>query len=210
MRILALVLATLLLGACAQTRVASYVDPAYRGGPKLTAVAVAADTARLGEQQALESAAVAALSAQGVRAVRMIDLVPPTRAGGSAAQTAALRTSGVQAVLRITVDRRAVAARYIPPAYGPDAFYPYGGFYGPYGGYGYYPGAYGGPISSGGWVEEPLARYSASLQDLRSGATIWKADAGSRGSSSTDFDDLAADAAKELVGRLHQDGLIGG
>ena len=204
MRTIILALASLLLGACVQTRVVGYVDPAYRSGPKITSVVVAAQSSDLGERQAIETTAAAQLAAHGVRALRMIDLVPPTRPGGPAAEAVALRTAGTQAVLRIAVDGRAVLARYIPPVYGPSYFYPYGAGFGRYG---YYPGGYG-PISGGGWVPQPTARYGATLQDLRSGATIWTGDAGSRGPSDSDFDDLAGDAAKQLVGQLHQDGVI--
>ena len=205
MRSLALVLTALLLGACVQTRVAGYVDPAYRGGPKIGSMVVAADTQRLGEREALESAAVAELTARGVRAVRMIDLVPPTRPGGPQAEAAAIRTAGVRAVLRIAVDQRGVTARFIPPTYVSDPFFPYGGF-----GYGYgpYRGPFTGPATGGGWVQEPTARYDATLEDTGNHATIWKADAVARGNSSADFADLAAKVAQDLVERLQRDGVI--
>ncbi|MGK9236173.1 hypothetical protein KXS07_30420 [Inquilinus limosus] len=204
MRVLVLVLTALLLGACAQTQVAGYVDPAYRGGAKIRSVVVAAETPRLGEREALESAAVAELTARGVRALRMIDLAPPTRPGGPAAETAAIRAAGVRAVLRIAVDQRAMVGRYIPPTYVGDPFWPYGGPW--YGWYGRYP--FAGPVTSGSWVEEPAARYDATLQEAGSGGVIWKGEAVARGSSSTDFADLATRAARDLVSRLQQDGVI--
>ncbi|MGK9166254.1 hypothetical protein KXR53_08155 [Inquilinus limosus] len=205
MRVLVLALTALLLGACVQTRVAGYVDPAYRGGATIRSMAVVAETPRLGEREALESAAVAELTANGVRAVRMIDLVPPTRLGGPAAEIAAIRTAGVRAVLRIAVDQRATVARYIPPTYVGDPFFPYGPW--PYGyGYGRYP--FAGPVSSGSWVDEPVARYEARVQEAGGTAVIWTGDATARGSSSADFADLAARAAKDLVARLRQDGVI--
>ncbi|WP_225766169.1 hypothetical protein [Inquilinus sp. Marseille-Q2685] len=207
MRALLLALTSLLLAACVQTRVAGYVDPAYRGGAAIRSIAVAADTPRLAERQALESAAVAELTARGVRAVRMIDLVPPTRPGGPAAEAAAIRTAGVGAVLRITVDQRAMVARYIPPTYVGDPFWPYGGPW-PYGGYWYGRGPFAGPATGGGWVDEPAARYEARLQQAGDGAVIWTGEATARGGSSTDFADLAARAAKDLVARLQQDKVI--
>lgn len=207
MRALVLALTVLLLGACVQTRVAGYVDPAYRGGAAIRSVAVAAETPRLGERQALESAAVAELTANGVRAVRMIDLVPPTRPGGPAAEAAAIRTAGVRAVLRIAVDQRATVARYLPPTYVGDPFYGYGGFW-PYGGPWYGRTAFAGPVTGGSWVDEPAARYEARLQEAGNGTVIWTGEATARGNSSSDFADLAARAAKDLVARLRQDGII--
>lgn len=211
MRALVLALTALLLGACVQTRVAGYVDPAYRGGPAIGSIAVAAETPRLAEREALESAAVAELAANGVRAVRMIDLVPPTRPGGPAAEAAAIRTSGVRAVLHIAVEQRAVVARYLPPTYvGDPFFYGYGGGYGgfwPYGGW-YGRPAFGGPVTGGSWVDEPAARYAARLQEAGSDTVIWTGEATAKGNSNSDFADLATRTAKELVGRLKQDGLI--
>lgn len=201
MRIFVLALAALLLAACSQTRIASYVDPAYRGGAKIRSIAVAAGTPQLGEREALESAAVAELAADGVRAVRMIDLVPPTRPGGPAAEAAAIRTAGVRAVLRITVGQRGVVTRYNPPAYFGDPFFPYGDPW-----YGRSP--FPGPAVGGNWVEEPVARYEATLQEAQGGAVIWKGEAVTRGGASADFGDLAARAAKDLVARLQQDGVI--
>jgi len=205
MRALVLALTVLFLAACVQTRVAGYVDPAYRGGATIRSIAVAAETPQLVEREALESAAVAQLTANGVRAVRMIDLVPPTRPGGPAAEAAAIRASGVRAVLRIAVDQRATIARYIPPTYVGDPFY--GGFW-PYGGYWYGRPAYAGPVTGGSWVDEPAARYEAKLQEAGNDTVIWTGEATARGNSYSDFADLATRTAKDLVARLRQDGVI--
>lgn len=201
MRALVLALTALLLGACAQTQVAGYVDPAYRGGAPIRSIVVVAETPRLGERQALESAAVAELTARGVQARRMIDLAPPTRPDGPAAETAAIRAAGVRAVLRITVDQRATVARYLPPTYLGDPFFPYYG-------YGYYPGPFAGLTTGGRWIEEPTARYDATLQEAIGGAAIWKGEAVARGGSNSNFADLAARAARDLVSRLQRDKVI--
>jgi hypothetical protein len=201
MRALVLALTALLLGACAQTQVAGYVDPAYRGRAPIRSIVVAAETPRLGEREALESAAVAELAARGVQAKRMIDLAPPTRPGGPAAEAAAIRAAGVRAVLRIAVDQRATVARYLPPTYVGDPFFPYYG-------YGYYPGPFAGLTTGGRWIEEPTARYDATLQEAGGGAAIWKGEAVARGSSNSNFADLAARAARDLVSRLQQDKVI--
>ncbi|TSD88863.1 hypothetical protein FFK22_010245 [Mycobacterium sp. KBS0706] len=203
MRALVFVLTALILGACAQTQVASFVDPAYRGGAAIRSMVVVAETPRLGEREALESAAVAELAARGVRAQRMIDLAPPTRPGGPAAEAAAIRAAGVRAVLRIAVDQRATVARYIPPTYVGDPFFPYYGY-----GYGYYPGPFAGLTTDGRWVEEPTARYEATLQEAGGGTAIWKGEAVARGGSNSNFADLAARAARDLVSRLQQDKVI--
>jgi hypothetical protein len=137
----------------------------------------------------------------------MIDLVPPTRPGGPQVEAAAIRTAGVRAVLRIAVDQRGVTARFIPPTYVSDPFFPYGGFGYGYG-YGPYRGPFTGPVTGGGWVQEPTARYDATLEDTGNQATIWKADAVARGNSSADFADLAAKVAQDLVDRLQRDGVI--
>jgi hypothetical protein len=131
----------------------------------------------------------------------MIDLVPPTRPGGPSAEAAALRAAGVRAVLRIAVGQRGTISRYNPPAYFGDPFFPYGDPW--YGGY-----AFPGPVVGGTWVQEPAARYEATLQEAQGGAVIWKGEAVTRGGASADFSDLAARAAKDLVARLQQDGVI--
>lgn len=201
MRALILALTALLLGACAQTQVAGYVDPAYRGGAPIRSIVVVAETPRLGEREALESAAVAELAARGVQARRMIDLAPPTRPGGPAAETAAIRAAGVRAVLRIAVDQRATVARYLPPTYVGDPFFPYYG-------YGPYPGPFAGLTTGGRWIEEPTARYDATLQEAGGGTAIWKGEAVARGGSNSNFTDLAARAARDLISRLQQDKVI--
>ncbi|MGO4129557.1 hypothetical protein AB4Z01_34535 [Inquilinus sp. YAF38] len=201
MRALILALTALLLGPCAQTQVAGYVDPAYRGGAPIRSIVVVAETPRLGEREALESAAVAELAARGVQARRMIDLAPPTRPGGPAAETAAIRAAGVRAVLRIAVDQRATVARYLPPTYVGDPFFPYYG-------YGPYPGPFAGLTTGGRWIEEPTARYDATLQEAGGGTAIWKGEAVARGGSNSNFTDLAARAARDLISRLQQDKVI--
>lgn len=212
MRALILALTALLLSACVQTRVAGYVDPVYRGGPAIRSIAVAAQTPRLTEREALETAAVAELTANGVHAVRMIDLVPPTRPGGPAAEAAAIRSAGVRAVLRIAVDQRATITRYLPPTYVGDPFYGYGyGGYGgfwPYGGGWYGRPGFAGQVTGGSWIDEPAARYEARLQEAGNDTVIWTGEATARGNSSSDFTDLATRAAKDLVARLKQDGIV--
>jgi hypothetical protein len=197
-RVAAVLLIGLALAGCAGTRVEGFVDPAFVGRP-VASVAVAAPRAGLADRLTLEDAAVAQLSALGVRALRMVDLAPPTRNLSPAQIEGALAANRIEAVLEIAPTAEAVRLAYVPPVYGGPLFWG-GGYYGR--GFGIGLGGWGRP----GYVAEtPVAVYQAVLEQVEGGARIWTGEAEAAGGS---FAGVAERVARDIALRLRADGVV--
>jgi hypothetical protein len=199
--------ATTMLFACvARTNVTSFVDPAYRQADSFSSVAVFALGVGLEERQTIEGTVVQRFAGHDVRAVRGIDLVPPTRQVTSEEWTHEVLASGADTVLIITKVGEGVKHAYIPQSY--------------------YPGATSGTARTvgdttffnfnqspgytmgGHTISKPRATYTALLHNLQDGQPIWKADANSRGNAFADSSDLGRSLAEETVDKLFADQLF--
>ena len=197
---------TLLLACVARTSVTSFVDPAYRQDHNFSSVAVFASGVGLEERQTIEDTVAQRFADHGVRAIRGIDIVPPTRQVTDKEWTQDVVASGADTVLIISKTGQGVSHAYIPQTY--------------------YPGATSGTAQTvgdmtffnfnqspgytmgGHTISKPRATYSAVLFNVQDEQPMWKADAKSRGSAFADYNDLGRSVADETVDRLIADRLF--
>jgi hypothetical protein len=205
-RSLVLTSAALLLACVARTSVTSFVDPAYRQARSFSSVAVFALGVGLEERQTIENTVAQRLADHGVRAIRGIDLVPPTRQVTEEEWTHDVLASGAETVLIISKTGQGVSHAYIPQTY--------------------YPGATSGTAQTvgnmtffnfnqspsytmgGHTISKPRATYSAVLVNVQDGQPMWKADAKSRGNAFADYNDLGRSVGDETVDQLIADRLF--
>lgn len=202
----AFIVTALILVSCAPTTRtvgSSFTDPGFKPG-SVHSMLVQVKTDDLGERQALEGSAVAALTSSGISAGRSIDLLPPTRDIGDAASKRKIMNSGTDAVLVITPKQKKVVEEYIPPSYYPG-HRRYSRYHSGYGDFYNVPGV----IDGGYFIREPVATYDVALYALPHYRTLWTGQFTIRGSTGADFNALAGRFGPELVKRMGADGLLG-
>jgi hypothetical protein len=206
-RISVLATATVMLLACApRTSMTSFVDPAYRQAPSFSSVAVFAPDAGLDERVTIETAAADAFTSHQVRAVRGIDLIPPTRQITKEEWANQVIGSGVDTVLFIAKGGQGTSQAYVPQTYYPGATTGTAQTLGNRTVYNFHQSP--GFTTGGFMVSKPHAAYSAILINLQDGQQIWAADATSRSNAFASFDDLDQSVAKEAVAQLIADRLF--
>lgn len=184
----------------------SFVDPAYRQDQSFSSVAVFAPGARLDERTAIETAAADAFASHQVRAVRGIDLIPPTREMTEEEWANQVIGSGVDTVLFIAKGEHGISQAYVPQTYYPGATT---GTAQTLGGTTVYNFNQSPGFTTGGFtVSKPHAAYRAILIDVRNGQQIWAADAASRGNAFAKFTDLDQAVAEKAVEQLVADRLF--
>jgi len=207
----AIAAAALVLAACVKTEVTSYTDPAFRPDGKFASVLVAAFGTGLQETQTVESAAVQAFAAKGVRALRSLDVIPPTRQMTEAEIAAAIQATGAASLLMIVATEKGATQHYVPPSYTPGDISGAINTVGPFAQLHLRQSP--GHFSPGYTVSKPNARYFAMLGDLGNGGIVWMAEVAAREASllplaTADHDALARSMAGEVVAKLAMDGVI--
>jgi len=195
-----------LIGCAPRTDMTSFVDPAYRSGRNFSSVVVFAVGVGLEEKQIVETAVVEQFSAYKVRAFRGIDVIPPTREVTNQQWADKIVSSGVDTVLIISAGGKDVTETYVPPTYFPGTTTGTAQTFGNT----TYLNVYQSPgYTTGGYtISKPFAVYSATLIDVASGQTVWKADATSRGNAFATYNDLGLSVANETVAKLIADSLF--
>jgi hypothetical protein len=206
-RCLALAGATIMLLACvARTSVTSFVDPAYRDTQTFSSVAVFALGVGLEERQIIEGTVAQRLADHGVRAVRGIDLVPPTRQVTEEEWSHEILASGADTLLLIAKVGQDVTHVYVPPTYHPGTI---SGTAQTFGNTTSMHLTQSPGYTTGGYtLSKPLATYTAVLLNVESGQAMWKADANSRGNVFADYNDLDRSLAEETAQKLIADHLF--
>ena len=186
-----------LLGCVARTDMTSFVDPAYRDGRNYSSVVIFAYGVPLEEQQVIEGAVVERFQLREVRALRGVDVVPPTRQVPIEEWGPYVEKSNVETVLIITAGGKDTSQTYVPPTstYGMAQTV----------GNTTYLNMYQTP---GYTISKPHAAYSAALIDQQNLQVVWMADATSRGNAFATFSDLGRSVAQEIVDRLVDDKLF--
>ncbi len=197
----------LLLSACAVTDMTSFSDPKF-AGRQFSSVMVVGDQMPLKDRMAAEDILVREFERAGVRAVRGIDYLPPTRTITEELFRQAVAQTAVQTVLYLALVDRTTKETYIPPIYHPGTSYSTVNVIGntayvnTYTTSGYTTGGYS--------ISKPRAAYISVLVDVTSGETIWTAEASSRGNAFASFEQLTISASQEAVRKLIADGLFAG
>lgn len=181
---------------------ASVVDPAFRG-QAFQSFIVAAPGLRMGPRQIAEAEMQKELAALGIPSVQWLDVFPPTRSGDPQALSAALASSGAQAVLLFQPGSRDVSTDYVNMPTQTQTT-------GTINQFGNTANFNASSTTTGGgfFVSKPSATDSFTVFALPSAAIAWRADADSSGSAYSSFDDLIRSAAQTAVRRLVNDGLI--
>lgn len=211
-------LAGFTLAACANDRVASYVDPAYRTqGAQDYRVAVVGRDMALNEQTALAEAARAEFRDRGVTAFNGMDIVPPTRDLSPEEAREAYSKAGVTAILEITSTDKDVYTEQEPASVmagtgtrhttvyrerklidGTDLLTDKT-----------YVSTHEHPayVSGGYSTTRSIAAYTARLIDVSNGKVIWQSDT-KVSRSGKNFERHARATAEDFVERLEEDGVI--
>lgn len=205
-----------ILGACTAHNTASVVDPTARSLSISRIIAYADKNAPLAEQEAMETAMVERLRANGIDAVRGIDIAPPTR--DRADRIAAITRSGYPYILFAMPAGKETTSTYVPPTYHPGTTYTNVSVYGRTA----YATSYTTPgYTTGGYnVQKPNAGYffgladanvftSRPLSDTGKPPMLWEAEVSAHGSAFHDYQSLARSSSHEAVDRMKKDGLIG-
>ncbi len=199
--------AALLAGCVPRTEMTSFVDPAFRGaGPSFSSVVVFAAGIGLEERQIIEDSVVEAFAVHKVRALRGVDVIPPTRDYTDAEWAGQVLAAGVEAVLFIGVGGKDVTETYVPPTYYPGSTYGTATTYGNT----TYVDIYQSPgYTVGGYsISKPFAAYAASVISVADGLKAWQADAKAGGNAFHSFNDLSEQVARDTVEQLVADGLF--
>lgn len=195
-----------ILAGCAQTKMTSFTDPSRKDAPKYLAAMVMGAGMGLEERQIAESEVVKDFAKYGKKAIRSVDVVPPTGTFSTAEQLDRIKNAEVDSVLIIALAGRDEVAQYIPPTYVPGQTTTTVNVIGNT--------AYAtsnttpGYTIGGGVVKKPRANYTVALYDAKSGQRVWIAEAASRGNAFASFNDLTVSASGEAVEKLFSDGLF--
>jgi len=202
-----LLIGLILLNACAFTDITSFSDPKF-AGRQFSSVMVVGDQMPLKDRMAAEDILVKAFENAGVRAVRGIDYLPPTRTITEELFQQAVAQTAVQTVLYLALVDRTTSETYMPPVYHPGTSYSTVNVIGNTA----YVNTYTNPgYTTGGYtISKPKAAYTSVLVEVTSGETIWTAEASSRGNAFASFEQLTISASQETVKKLIADGLFVG
>jgi hypothetical protein len=205
-RCLVLASAALLLACVARTNVTSFVDPAYRETHTFLSVAVFALGVGLEERQTIEGTVAQRFAEHGIRALRGIDLVPPTRQVTEEEWSRAVVASAADTLLLIAKVGQDVSHVYVPPTYYPGTTSGTAQTFGNTTSFNFTQSP--GYTTGGYTISKPLATYTAVLLNVQDGQPVWKADAHSRGNAFANYNDLGRSLADETVKKLIADQLF--
>lgn len=204
-----LVVTALLVSACAASKVASYKDPSAPSDYQN--LVVVAGNLPLEQRAEAEKTMVEKAGAHSVQAIPGMSVLPPTRELSSEAISAAISSSGADAVMMMWAIDYSLNEVYVPPTViSPGSSVTTGTITGYGNSYTLNTTTtYNPPSIFGGFtVSKPTAQYGAALYDVETGKRVWVAEISSRGNAFADYTDLARSAAAEAIRKLAEDGLI--
>lgn len=146
------------------------------------------------------------LSNRGVRAVRAIDLFPPTRSFTDSEMDEAIARERIDAILVLTLDEKGSSTGYMPqttvPGTTTGTATRVGNTY-------YYQAQTTPSYSYGGFgVQYPTGNYSARLYNAMSKKMMWTASGSAIGHAYQNHSDLMPGIASGIVGRMVSDKIV--
>lgn len=204
MRILAVL--CLVLAGCAQAKVSGYTDNTYKGQRYTSAIVLAADVPALIREDA-ESYAAKLLEKHGVRAIKSVDILPPTRKYSEQEISDIVARTGAETTLAINMTAAGYTTYQTPSVtYG-------GGVSGTVVNHGNtstfhmeQDPAYTQP---GQTLYKPNGAYFITLTDnRRNHAIIWRGDGFGAGNAFSTYTDVTKAALSEAVSSMVEDGLF--
>ena len=167
-----------LLCSCATTSLSSYTDPAFTG-VTFESIAIWADTSDLEWRQDLEtSMQERVVTKTGARAVRVIDIAPPTRDYDAIEMFQLMRGAGIEAVIVVVFTDTGVAQTVSGNEYGVYT------------------------------SEMPWAEAAVDLYQVESGAKVWTGTAKTQGDEFTDWRAIRRSAGSKVIAELLANGLL--
>lgn len=179
------------LASCASTNVTSFKDREYAKS-NYTKIAVLSGASDLEGRKKLERAFVVSLGEQGVLAVSLIDLIPPTRNVTKDELKQVLLGQGCDCLLMIQLID-AYTENVSMPGYA-STVWGRGGSFTTY--------------SGGGTVSKPRAKFKIDLIDSNSEKTVWTSSTFTAGNTFAGVDTVVNSLAASTVNKLKEDGLL--
>ena len=166
------------LCSCVTTSLSSYTDPAF-AGITFDSVAVWVDTSDLEWRQDLESSMQErVVTNTGAKAVRVIDIAPPTRGYDASEIFELMRGAGVEAVIVVAFTETGVAQTVSGNQYGVYT------------------------------SDTPWAVAAVDLYQVESGAKVWTGTAKTQGDEFTDWEAVRRSAGSKVIAELLANGFL--
>ena len=166
------------LCSCVTTSLSSYTDPAFTG-VTFDSVAIWADTSDLEWRQDLEtSMQERVVTTTGAKAVRVMDIAPPTRDYDVTEIFQLMRGVGVEAVVVIVFTETGVAQTVSGNQYGVYT------------------------------SDMPWAEAAVDLYQVESGTKVWTGTAKTQGDEFTDWEAVRRSAGSKVIAELLANGLL--
>ncbi len=168
----------LFLSSCATTSISSYTDPAFTG-VTFGSVAVWADTSDLEWRQDLETSMQERIvSTTGAKAIRTIDIAPPTRGYDAIEMFQLMQGVGVEAVIVVAFTETGVAQTVSGNEYGIYT------------------------------SDMPWAEAAVDLYQVESGTKVWTGTAKTQGGDLANWDIVRRSAGNKVITDLLANGLL--
>ncbi len=207
--IIAFLIITTCLFACASSTsiTGSWKSPAA-GEQSITSVLITAMTARTNARQKVEDDIATSLQENGIKAIRSIDVMPPSFTDGKEPDREEIMNkindTDADAILTVALIDQETETRYVPGTYGYEPvprFWYYGRFWGYYNNW--YPTLY----SPGYYEEDKIYFIETNLYDADTEELLWSAQ--SETMNPRDLPTFAEEFADVVVKRMISDGALG-
>ena len=206
----AIILACCIAGCKPATEItASWKNDDARAAADVNTILVTALTGRTTARQAVESDLASAIEKKGYKAVKSIDVMPPTFSSSETPDRdkllSSINGSGADAILTVALIDKETETRYVPgnAAYAPV---PRFGYYGTF--WGYYNTWYPTLYAPGYYEEDKVYFLETNLYDAKTEQLLWSAQSESYNPSS--LPDFADEFARVVVSKLEDDGILSG
>jgi hypothetical protein len=204
MKALRLLIFIPLLFACTPSTkvIATWKNPS--AAKSYHSVFIATLTSNTVSRSSIETEIANAFSKKGIVSVKSIDEIPPTFKQDSTSKGILLekiRSKGSDAILTVTLLRKATESRYVSGSYYPSSRY---GYYSSFGGY--YNYAYPNAYSPGYYESEDVYYLETNLYDSQTEMLIWSAQ--SKTESYGSLNSLAKEYATIIVDQMFAEKII--
>lgn len=202
-----LFLGTVLAACSASTEITgSWKNPAAATN-NLSNILVTALSDNTPARQTVENDLAAALSQNGIKAEKSIDVLPPSFTKGDKPDKDVLldkvRGTGVTAILTVALINKETENRYVPGNYGYEPI-PRFGYYGRF--WGYYTNWYPTLYSPGYYTEDKVYFIETNLYDANTEELLWSAQSETYNPNS--LSTFSKEFAGVVIAKMKQDGVI--
>lgn len=177
------------------------------GGDRIHSILVTSLTAKTNARQTVETDLANALQSKGYKAVKSIDVMPPSFTDGKEPDKEALldkiNGTGVDAILTIALIDKETENRYVPGSYSYQPM-PRFGYYGRF--WGYYNTWYPTLYSQGYYTEDKVYFIETNLYDAKTENLLWSAQSETYNPSG--LASFSKEFASVVLAKMEHDGVI--